>query len=258
MSNTESLPRRVSVLGATGSIGANTLDVMRRLGGRDRFDVVALTGMSNISDLAGASIEFGAKIAVTARLAVRILNLGSQFETANDDVFHQRDAMRAAMWWLITAWAGHAQSVVRTAAGNRVNLPDLLGQTDIGRGPAVEPVFKIIFKKKRVRLLGRRRFCHIGAKHFRNLGLLGISLVQKHPVAERHRIARFDRQSILADIGFGKLPVSERIGTQQSVVPHVPAARMSKIRRVTEHRQPYRLASERTRVIDPFGGHAGL
>jgi 1-deoxy-D-xylulose-5-phosphate reductoisomerase len=61
-----SAPRTISILGSTGSIGVNTLDVMRHLGGREAFDVVALTGSSNIVLLAKQAREFGAKIAVTA------------------------------------------------------------------------------------------------------------------------------------------------------------------------------------------------
>lgn len=58
--------RSISVLGATGSIGVNTLDVIRHCGGKDAFDVVALTGSSNADLLARQAIEFGARIAVTA------------------------------------------------------------------------------------------------------------------------------------------------------------------------------------------------
>jgi len=57
---------RLSILGSTGSIGTNTLDVIRQLGGRDRFDVLALTGSSNITLLAEQAIACGAKLAVTA------------------------------------------------------------------------------------------------------------------------------------------------------------------------------------------------
>ncbi|MGB8817830.1 MAG: 1-deoxy-D-xylulose-5-phosphate reductoisomerase [Rhizobiaceae bacterium] len=62
----ESAPRTLSILGATGSIGVNTLDVVRHMGGRDAFDVVALTGSGNVTLLAKQASEFGAKIAVTA------------------------------------------------------------------------------------------------------------------------------------------------------------------------------------------------
>ncbi|MGL4489856.1 MAG: 1-deoxy-D-xylulose-5-phosphate reductoisomerase [Rhizobiaceae bacterium] len=58
--------RTLSILGSTGSIGVNTLDVVRHLGGREMFDVVALTGASNVALLAQQAREFGAQIAVTA------------------------------------------------------------------------------------------------------------------------------------------------------------------------------------------------
>ena len=58
--------RRVTVLGSTGSIGVSTLDVIRQLGGRDAFEVVALTGHANIPLLAEQAVATGAKLAVTA------------------------------------------------------------------------------------------------------------------------------------------------------------------------------------------------
>lgn len=59
-------PRRLTILGSTGSIGVNTLDVVRQLGGRDAFEVMALTGNGNIELLAQQARETGAKLAVTA------------------------------------------------------------------------------------------------------------------------------------------------------------------------------------------------
>ncbi|MFX0540124.1 1-deoxy-D-xylulose-5-phosphate reductoisomerase [Roseovarius sp. S4756] len=56
--------RRVSILGATGSIGQNTLDLIRRA--PDDFQVVALTGGQNIAQLAKDAREFCADLAVTA------------------------------------------------------------------------------------------------------------------------------------------------------------------------------------------------
>ena len=59
------MPRRISILGATGSIGQNTLDLVRR--NAAAYDVVALTGAGNIAQLAADAMEMRAKIAVTAR-----------------------------------------------------------------------------------------------------------------------------------------------------------------------------------------------
>jgi 1-deoxy-D-xylulose-5-phosphate reductoisomerase len=59
--------RSLSILGATGSIGASTLDLVRR--NRDGFRVVALTGHSNVAALAALAREFAAEIAVIADAA---------------------------------------------------------------------------------------------------------------------------------------------------------------------------------------------
>ncbi|WP_105372712.1 1-deoxy-D-xylulose-5-phosphate reductoisomerase [Neorhizobium huautlense] len=58
--------RRISILGSTGSIGVNTLDVVDQLGGLDAFEVVAITGNANIPLLAAQAKSCGAKFAVTA------------------------------------------------------------------------------------------------------------------------------------------------------------------------------------------------
>ncbi|MDJ0639355.1 MAG: 1-deoxy-D-xylulose-5-phosphate reductoisomerase [Paracoccaceae bacterium] len=58
------MTRRVSIFGATGSIGANTLDLIGR--DRDAYDVVALTGGRNVDQLARDARTFGAEVAVTA------------------------------------------------------------------------------------------------------------------------------------------------------------------------------------------------
>lgn len=58
--------RRISILGSTGSIGCNTLDVMAHLGGREAFEVPAITGMGNIELLATQARQTGAEFAVTA------------------------------------------------------------------------------------------------------------------------------------------------------------------------------------------------
>jgi hypothetical protein len=55
--------RRISVFGATGSIGQNTLDLIARAPGA--YDVVALTGGGNIAQLAEDAPP-GAEVAVTA------------------------------------------------------------------------------------------------------------------------------------------------------------------------------------------------
>ncbi|MGE4303812.1 MAG: 1-deoxy-D-xylulose-5-phosphate reductoisomerase [Novosphingobium sp.] len=59
-----SAQRSLSVLGATGSVGASTLDLVRRE--RENWRVVALTAHSNALELARLAREFSADIAVVA------------------------------------------------------------------------------------------------------------------------------------------------------------------------------------------------
>ncbi|MBA3055195.1 MAG: 1-deoxy-D-xylulose-5-phosphate reductoisomerase [Sphingomonadales bacterium] len=56
--------RAISILGATGSIGASTLDLIRREAGKWR--IVALTANANAVELAKLAREFSAEIAVVA------------------------------------------------------------------------------------------------------------------------------------------------------------------------------------------------
>ena len=57
-------PRRISILGATGSIGESTLDLIGC--NSESYDVVALTGGKNVKRLAEMAIEHRAEIAVIA------------------------------------------------------------------------------------------------------------------------------------------------------------------------------------------------
>jgi 1-deoxy-D-xylulose-5-phosphate reductoisomerase len=54
--------RSLTLLGATGSIGASTLDLVRR--NRDAWQVEALTAQCSAAELAALAIEFDAKLAV--------------------------------------------------------------------------------------------------------------------------------------------------------------------------------------------------
>lgn len=60
----DNAPRRVSVLGATGSIGSSTLDLIRR--NPEAFEVEALTANGNVAQLAEAALAVGARCAVVA------------------------------------------------------------------------------------------------------------------------------------------------------------------------------------------------
>lgn len=58
--------RRISIFGATGSIGQSTYDLICRAGGADAFHTVALTGGRNVALLAQMARQLRAELAVTA------------------------------------------------------------------------------------------------------------------------------------------------------------------------------------------------
>ena len=58
--------RRVSLFGATGSIGEQTVDLLQRAGGADAVQVVALTGGRNLARLAAMARDLRAELAVCA------------------------------------------------------------------------------------------------------------------------------------------------------------------------------------------------
>jgi len=77
----------VSILGSTGSIGCNTVDLLTR--NPDAFSVHALTGNRNVKLLAEQALQLGAKLAVVADESLygelKDLLSGSSVETAAGD-----------------------------------------------------------------------------------------------------------------------------------------------------------------------------
>ena len=92
--------RRVSIFGATGSIGQNTIDLIARKS--DSYEVVALTGASNITQLAEDAIRLNAKIAVTAHdhllTELRSALAGSNVEAAAGKAAVAEAASRPVEW----------------------------------------------------------------------------------------------------------------------------------------------------------------
>ena len=76
--------RALTLLGATGSIGTSTLDIVGRH--RDRFQIEAVTANGDAEKLAAIAREHGAKLAVVADAAaygrLKDLLAGSGIETA--------------------------------------------------------------------------------------------------------------------------------------------------------------------------------
>ncbi|WP_372572851.1 1-deoxy-D-xylulose-5-phosphate reductoisomerase [Ruegeria jejuensis] len=101
--------RRVSILGATGSIGQNTVDLIAR--NPERFEVVALTGGANIDQLAADARALKAQLAVTAHeghyQALREALSGTGIEVAaGPDALIEAGARPAD--WVMSAIVGAA------------------------------------------------------------------------------------------------------------------------------------------------------
>ncbi|UWQ34863.1 1-deoxy-D-xylulose-5-phosphate reductoisomerase [Leisingera sp. M527] len=101
--------RKVSIFGATGSIGQNTIDLIRRA--PDAYDVVALTGGANIAQLAEDAVALRADVAVTAydnRLPdLRAALAGTGVEAAAGQAALVEVAARPADW-IMSAIVGAA------------------------------------------------------------------------------------------------------------------------------------------------------
>ncbi len=92
--------RRVSIFGATGSIGQNTIDLIAR--DPQSYDVVALTGGRNVAQLARDAIRLSADVAVTCfddeLPALRDALSGSGVEAAAGEAALHDAATRPADW----------------------------------------------------------------------------------------------------------------------------------------------------------------
>ncbi len=110
--------RKISVFGATGSVGANTLDLVRR--DPQGYDVQVLTGGRNIARLAQEAIALDAKLAVTAHDALlgdlRAALAGSAVEAAAGETALAEAATRPVDW---------VMSAIIGAAGLRPGLAAL-------------------------------------------------------------------------------------------------------------------------------------
>lgn len=118
--------RSVSIFGATGSVGASTLDLIARQ--PDAFQVVALTANGDVDKLAAAACATRARIAVIADesryAALRDALAGTGVEAAAGEAALV-DAARAGADWTMAAivgCAGLAPTMAALAAGGTVAL----------------------------------------------------------------------------------------------------------------------------------------
>jgi 1-deoxy-D-xylulose-5-phosphate reductoisomerase len=119
-------PRRITVLGATGSVGRQTLSLVREAPGR--FEVEALTAHQDAEGLAAAAIAHGARLAVVAdptryRALERAL-AGSGIEAAAGPEAVAEAAARPADWVMsaIVGAAGLAPTLAAVRRGAMVAL----------------------------------------------------------------------------------------------------------------------------------------
>jgi 1-deoxy-D-xylulose-5-phosphate reductoisomerase len=94
------MTRRISIFGATGSIGESTIDLIQR--DPDAYKVVALTGGHNVARLAEQARALGAEVAVTAHdenlAELRERLAGSGIEAAAGTQAIEEAARRPADW----------------------------------------------------------------------------------------------------------------------------------------------------------------
>jgi 1-deoxy-D-xylulose-5-phosphate reductoisomerase len=118
--------RSITILGATGSIGASTLDLIRR--NRGEWRVVALTARGQARELAALASEFGAELAVVSdesRLPeLREALAGSGIEAAGGTAGLVEAAVRGADLTLaaIVGCAGLAPTMAAIEQGGTVAL----------------------------------------------------------------------------------------------------------------------------------------
>lgn len=124
--DTDGAPRQVTILGSTGSVGANTIDLIRRNPGA--YQVEALTARTNVALLAEQAREFGAKLAVVADptqfAALKSALAGTDVEVAAGSEGMLEAARRPADWVMaaIVGAAGLAPTLEAVRRGAVVAL----------------------------------------------------------------------------------------------------------------------------------------
>ena len=147
--------RRISIFGATGSVGDQTVDLITRAGGAQAFHTVALTGGRNITRLAEQARALRAELAVCADPkdlpALRAALSGTKTEAAAGPQAIADAADRPADWVMsaIIGAAGLVPSLRALSHGTTLALANkeslvtagpLLMQTAAANGARILPV----------------------------------------------------------------------------------------------------------------------
>ena len=118
--------RKISILGATGSVGTSTLDLIERQ--PDRFEVIALTAARKVDALADAAIRTGAKLAVIKDAAL-LPKLKERLEGSGCRAEAGREALAEAA-------AGEAEWVMAAIVGC-AGLEPVMAAIEAGRTVAL-------------------------------------------------------------------------------------------------------------------------
>ena len=147
--------RRVSIFGATGSIGESTFDLLMRAGGADVFQTVALTGGRNVARLAEMALALRAEVAVTAYEEglpeLRAILAGSGVDASAGEAALREAAARPTDWVMsaIVGAAGLAPGMIALEQGatlalankeSLVTAGELLMSTAARHGARILPV----------------------------------------------------------------------------------------------------------------------
>lgn len=118
--------RRISVLGATGSVGTSTLDLVLRQ--PDRFEVVALTAAQNVQALADSALQTRARIAVIAdpallpELAARLDGSGCRAAAGREAIIEAAAGDSDLVMAAIVGCAGLEPVMAAIEAGRTIAL----------------------------------------------------------------------------------------------------------------------------------------
>ena len=143
--------KQISILGATGSIGQNTLDLIASA--KDEFEVVALTGSQNIKLLAQSAIDFNAKIVAISDES-KFNELKEILSGQNIKVFGGKNGILEAssvkVDWVMSAIIGSAgllPGLTAMQAGANVALANKESMVAAG------PIMKKVSEERGVKLL---------------------------------------------------------------------------------------------------------
>ncbi|WP_370285996.1 1-deoxy-D-xylulose-5-phosphate reductoisomerase [Pseudooceanicola nanhaiensis] len=131
--------RRITILGATGSVGQSTIDLIAR--DPARFEVVALTGGRNVAQLAEDARRLGAGLAVTAHDdcldALRAALAGTGIEVAAGAGALCEAAARPADWVMSAIIGAAGLEPGLAAIGQGATLALANKETLVAAGPLV-------------------------------------------------------------------------------------------------------------------------